>query len=98
LPRDEFAAFREPGYVKIVFTLRADPVSASESVARSETRAVTTDRVAREKFRRYWSLVSPGVILMRLILLRALKVKAEHRTRESRPEYATYEFARHAEL
>ncbi len=97
VPPEEFAAFHEPGYVKIAFTLRADPVSHSESVARTETRVVTTDQVAREKFRRYWSLVSPGVILMRRTLLRALKAEAERRTRESKPEYETAEFGRYAE-
>jgi hypothetical protein len=40
---DEFAAFHEPSYVKIAWTLRADPISASESVARTETRVTTTD-------------------------------------------------------
>jgi len=55
----EFVAFHEPGYTKIAWTLRADPISASESVARTETRVATTDRAARAAFRRYWSLVSP---------------------------------------
>jgi hypothetical protein len=97
VPPDEFVDFREPGYAKIVFTLRADPVSASESVARTETRVATTDSVARAKFRRYWSLVSPGVILIRQSLLRCLKADAERRTRESKPEYETAEFGRYAE-
>jgi len=97
LPPDEFAAFHEPGYVKIAFTLRADPLDASASVARTETRVVTTDAVAREKFRSYWSLVSPGVVLVRRTLLRGLKNDAERRSRESRPEYETAEFGRYAE-
>lgn len=97
LPPDEFVAFHEPGYVKIAFTLRADPLDASASMARTETRAVTTDPVARAKFRSYWSLVSPGVVLIRRSLLRGLKVEAERRTRESGPEYETSEFGRYAE-
>jgi hypothetical protein len=80
VPPEEFAAFHEPGYVKIAFTVRADPVGASESVARTETRVTTTDPFARAKFRRYWSLVSPGAILIRRILLRDLKTEAERRT------------------
>ena len=94
---DEFAAFRDPGYVKIAFTLRADPLSASASMARTETRGTTTDPVARAKFRSYWSLVSPGVVLLRRTLLRGLKIEAERRTRESEPEYETAEFGRYAE-
>jgi hypothetical protein len=93
---EEFAAFQEPGYVKIVFTLRADPVSVSESVARTETRASTTDPVARARFRRYWALVSPGVILIRRSLLQSVKTEAERRTRELKTEYETAEFGQYA--
>jgi hypothetical protein len=93
---EKFAAFQEPGYVKIVFTLRADPVSGSESVARTETRAATTDPVARARFRRYWALVSPGVILIRRSLLLSVKTEAERRTRELKTEYETAEFGQYA--
>ncbi len=61
LAADEFAAFDRPGYVKIAFTLAADPIDAGTSLVRTETRVVTTDRYARERFRRYWTFVSPGV-------------------------------------
>lgn len=77
LPSDEFSAFNEPGYVKIAWTLRADSVSATESVFRTETRAVATDRVARAKFRRYWSFLSPGIVVIRWMMLRPVKVNAE---------------------
>src|SRR5579864_3581047 len=43
LPPDGFEAFHEPGYVKIAWTLRADPIDTSNSVFRTETRAATTD-------------------------------------------------------
>jgi hypothetical protein len=76
---NDFAAFSEPGYVKIAWTLRADPVGANESVFRTETRAVATDPAAREKFRRYWSLLSPGIVVVRLVMLRPLKAEAERR-------------------
>ncbi len=69
LPPDEFAAFRDPGYVKIVWTLRADPVGDGKSVFRTETRAVATDSESRKKFRRYWSLLSPGIIAIRRAML-----------------------------
>ncbi|HQZ40424.1 MAG TPA: hypothetical protein PLH72_15425 [Vicinamibacterales bacterium] len=86
VPPDEFAAFDEPGYVKIVWTLRADPVGETESVFRTETRVVSTDPAARAKFRRYWSLFSPGIILIRWASLMPLKREAERRTREGRPD------------
>jgi hypothetical protein len=92
---EEFASYEEHGYVKIVFTLRTDSVSASESVARTETRAATTDPVARAKFRRYWALVSPGVILIRRSLLLSVKTEAERRTRALKTEYETAEFGQY---
>jgi len=78
LPPEEFAAFAEPGYVKIAWTLRADPISATHSVFRTETRVAATDAPARAKFRLYWSVFSPGMALIRLALLRPLKRDAEH--------------------
>jgi hypothetical protein len=79
LPPDEFAAFDEPGYVKIAWTLRADPTSPVESVFRSETRAVATDASARAKFRWYWSFLSPGIIVIRRVMLWPVKAAAERR-------------------
>ena len=75
----EFAAFNEPGYVKIAWTLRADPIGASESVFRTETRAIATDASARATFRRYWSLLSPGIIVIRWVMLEPVKREAERR-------------------
>jgi hypothetical protein len=79
LPPAEFAAFNEPGFVKIAFTLRADRIGERDSVFRTETRAVATDEFARAKFRRYWTLVSPGVAAIRRLSLRPLKREAERR-------------------
>lgn len=81
LPPDEFAAFQEPGYVKIVWSLRADPAGTADSVFRTETRAATTDSTARAKFRWYWSKASPGIWLIRRMTLRPLKRNAERRAR-----------------
>lgn len=81
LPPDEFAAFREPGWVKIVWTLRADPVAPDECVFRTETRVATTDRESRAKFRRYWALASAGIVLIRWMMLEPLKADAERRVR-----------------
>jgi hypothetical protein len=81
---DEFSAFHEPDYVKIVWTLRADPIGATASIFRTETRAVATDPAARAKFRRYWSFLSPGIILIRWISLGPLKAAAERRARGRR--------------
>jgi hypothetical protein len=79
LPPDQFAAFNEPGYVKIAWTLRAQPMSPTESLFWTETRAIATDGSARASFRSYWSFLSPGIILIRWAMLRPLKIEAERR-------------------
>jgi hypothetical protein len=92
LDPDAFTTFNEPDYVKIVWSLRADPLGEGQSMFRTETRAIATDEAARAKFRRYWALASPGIWLIRRASLRPLKFKAEHRARKQEngvrwPEY-----------
>lgn len=77
LPPAEFAAFAQPDHVKIAWSLRADPTPDGTSVFLTETRAVATDAGARKKFRRYWALLSPGIILIRIAMLPSLKTAAE---------------------
>lgn len=82
LPREEFAAFDEPGYAKIAWTIEAEPTSDNESVVRTRTRVVTTDADSRRRFRRYWTLLSPGILAIRWEALRTVKASAERRARE----------------
>ena len=63
LPPDQFTLFREPAYVKIVWTLRADLIGPAEFIFRTETRVVSvTLRLARSSvgtghsFRQVWRL------------------------------------------
>src|SRR5690606_11236338 len=42
-----------------------------------ETRAVATDPGARAKFRVYWSLLSPGIVLIRRAMLPAVRAAAD---------------------
>jgi len=79
LPPEEFAAFAQPGFVKIVWTLRADPLDRETSIFRTETRAVATDAEARANFRAYWAFASPGIALIRRLSLPPLKREAERR-------------------
>jgi hypothetical protein len=83
VPAGDFAAFAKPDYVKIAWTLRADPDGATSSTFRTETRAIATDAAARAKFRRYWALLSPGIALIRWLSLRPVKAEAERRAREA---------------
>jgi hypothetical protein len=79
VPPEDFAAFEEPDYVKIAWTVGVTPRDDGSSVFRTETRAVATDRAARARFRRYWTLVSPGIVLIRWEMLRLVKREAERR-------------------
>jgi hypothetical protein len=77
IPPDQFAAFNEPGYVKIAWTVGTDPIGPSACVARTETRVSTTDAASRARFRWYWSFLSPGIKVIRVVLLRQIKAAAE---------------------
>lgn len=82
VPVEEFKTFHQPGYAKIAWTLRADSIDATNSVFRTETRVTTTDAASRAKFRWYWALLSPGIILIRWISLGPLKAEAELRANQ----------------
>jgi hypothetical protein len=77
VPPEEFAAFDQAGYVKIAWTLAATPLGPRDSVFRTETRAIATDPESRARFRRYWTVVSPGIRLIRRETLRLVKREAE---------------------
>ena len=81
VPAADYLAFAEPGYVKIAWTLRADPIDEGHATFHTETRVSTTDAAARARFRNYWSFVAPGVELIRLAMLRPLKRAAEAQAR-----------------
>jgi len=78
---EHFSTFREPGYVKILWTLRVDPKGPRHSVHSTETRACATDETARTKFRRYWAFFSPGIVLIRQIAIRLVRAEAERAAR-----------------
>jgi hypothetical protein len=78
LAPEEFRAFNEPDYAKIIWAVRVE--SAGErSMFSTETRVATTDAGARRKFRRYWSLMSPGILMIRRESLRLVRREAERR-------------------
>jgi hypothetical protein len=85
VPPAQFAAFNEPGNVKIVWTLRVKPISDHRTVFFTETRAVATDPIARRRFRRYWAFASPGIAAIRWLSLLPLKRDAEQRARALQP-------------
>jgi hypothetical protein len=81
VPPEDFPGFAEPNYVKIEWTIGVTPRDEGSSVFRTETRAVATDPGGRARFRRYWTLVSPGIVLIRWEMLRLVKREAERQAR-----------------
>jgi hypothetical protein len=79
LPPEQFAGFDQPGYVKIAWTLGAEPLGANRSLLVTRTRAVATDPHARRKFRRSWAPMSAGIVLIRYAALPRMRNEAERR-------------------
>jgi hypothetical protein len=77
VPADEFAAFREPGYAKTAFNMRALPSAGGVTLLTTETRIQGCDEQARRRFRRYWRLIRPGSAAIRRAWLRAIRRRAE---------------------
>ncbi|MFW5946930.1 MAG: hypothetical protein ACOCUW_00445 [Gemmatimonadota bacterium] len=77
---EEFAAFNEPGYLKLAVSSRVQPIGYDQSRLHYEARVEATDDEARRQFVRYWKVISPG---NDVIVRRALqRVKAEAEWRE----------------
>lgn len=69
---DEFLAYARPGTCKAVIDFRVGPRRLS-----TETRVHVADPVSRRKFRSYWLVVRPFSGLIRILLLRAARRRAE---------------------
>ena len=85
VPAERFAAFAEPDLVKIVWTLEAEPLGPSLTRFRTETRAAPTDAGAARKFQRYWRWAGFGIVLIRWLLLPALRRECQRGTRPASP-------------
>ncbi|HVP64297.1 MAG TPA: hypothetical protein VMT82_05340 [candidate division Zixibacteria bacterium] len=79
IPREQFCAYAEPDRVKIAWTLEAEPLGPYKTRFATETRAVATDQESRRKFGRYWRRFGIGIVLIRMLLLPAMRRQAERR-------------------
>ena len=89
LPPAEFVSYQPAGYAKIIWTFDAEPTGPSTSIARTVTRVETTDADSRDKFRRYWAMISPGIALIRSQALDLVRADAEHTYQTSGPAAPT---------
>jgi hypothetical protein len=76
---DLFPGFSEPDLVKIAWTLECNPLDATTTRFRTQTRVLPTDEAARKKFRRYWLVFGVGIVLIRRLANRAIRREAERR-------------------
>ena len=79
--RGEFAAFAEPGWVKIAWIIEVEALEPAVTRLATETRAVATDPESRAKFKRYWLVFSIGIRMIRRLLLRAVQRQASRQKR-----------------
>ena len=77
---EEFMVYDRPGACKAVIDLRVRSDARGRSVLSTETRVRVPDPAARRKFRRYWHVIRPFSGLIRILLLRATRRKAERGT------------------
>lgn len=76
---ERFARFDAPDRVKIVWTIEAEPHGVRLTRFRTETRVLATDPGARREFARYWRWARFGIVLIRWLLLPAVRREAERR-------------------
>lgn len=78
LPAAGVASDAKEAYVAIAWNIQAVAVDSHSCILRTTTLVQTSNKLARSKFRRYWALVRPGVVLIRLLALSAIKKQSEH--------------------
>lgn len=75
----EFVSFAEPGFVKIVWSLEAEPLERRTTLFRTRTYVCATDATARRRFLLYWTFAGCFVSLIRIVGIRAIRREAERR-------------------
>jgi hypothetical protein len=76
-PRD-YLAFSEPGYARTAWSFAVRPLEGgARALVSTETRVWVGDRGAGARFGLYWATIYPGSALMRRMMLRAAKRRAE---------------------
>jgi hypothetical protein len=76
-----FRSLNQEGFAKATMNFVVEPQGPEWSLLRTETRVYATDPGSRDRFSRYWRVIAPGSVLIRLMWLRAIKVRAEAKAR-----------------
>jgi len=84
-PASEWAAFAEPGYAKVAWSLSVSAQDAGRTLLSTETRTIATDERTRRRFWLIWAVIAPFAALLRRLVLRAIRDEAERPGRLSTP-------------
>jgi hypothetical protein len=76
---DEFAAFAEPGWGKIVASFSVVPYGERAALLTYECRTKTSDERSEQQFARYWMVVGPFVGHIFRATVRTIREDAEQR-------------------
>ena len=71
-----YAAFSEPGYVKVAWSIRVLPRGSEKSHVEIELRVSATDEQSWRRFRRYFRVIGPFSRFIRRSLLRTIARRA----------------------
>jgi hypothetical protein len=74
---DDFIRLAAPGVAKAAMNVLVAPADGGASWVTTETRVFATDVRTARTFAVYWRLISPGSALIRLMWLRAIRLRAE---------------------
>ncbi len=88
VPRDEFAAFAEPGFGKIACNFSVRPYGERSTLLSYECRTATTDEESRRAFARYWRVVRPFVAHIMRATVETIRADVEHPA-DASPRHAT---------
>ncbi len=72
-----FLGFVEPGCAKVTLNFCVEDAGKGWSRVTTQTRILGTDRSGRRRFGAYWRVIYPGSAIIRRMLLRAIKRRAE---------------------
>jgi hypothetical protein len=74
---EQFIAFNEPGYVKVVANFRFISIENGQTLLTTETRNYPVTTKDRRIFGRYWTVIYPGSAIIRRVWLDTMAKKAE---------------------
>ncbi|HVN77279.1 MAG TPA: hypothetical protein VMT19_13255 [Thermoanaerobaculaceae bacterium] len=80
---EQFAAFTEPGALRVAFNLRVVPEGDGTVRVSSETRCLANRDEARRAFARYWRIIYPGSAIIRRVWLDAIVARAQRHAEPS---------------